>query len=212
MRRNLQIFLALVVVLAVWAACRQRPPAKDEVGRWIRLEESSHGCFHGDKRRVRWKPQGDQFVSLESPTVFTVAQVKQMRQAVRNSSHGRSHFAEEIGFTPQSLKAREPEILRSVGLSELPPEMAGQLEYARVMAVGMAFETTSTTQTSFKLDFDGDPHISVEYRGRCEFGYPWAGLCFTPKKSSSKLVPRSAGIPGSGVGERRPKVANSNCV
>jgi len=179
MRRNLQIFLILIVVLAVWAACRRHTPEADKVGQWIRLEEGSQGCFHADDRRVRWTRQGEKFVSKESATVFSVDQVKQMRQAVRNSSRGRSHFAEEIGLTAQALKAHQPEMLESVGLSQLPPDLAVHLEYANVLrdAKGLAFHMNSTTQTTYKLDLEGEPRIKVEFRGGCEEGYPWAVVC-----------------------------------
>lgn len=176
MRRNLQIFLGLVVVLAVWAASRQPPPPKDEAGQWLHLEESSQGCYHGDQRSVRWIRQGDKFVSKESATVLSLAQVKRMRQAIRNSSRGRSHFAEEIGLTPQALQAHQPELLKSVGLSDLPPNLAGHLEYAKVLkhARALAFDCGSTTQTNYKLDLEGEPRITVEFRGKWEYGYPWS--------------------------------------
>lgn len=179
MRRNLQVFLGLIVVLALWAACRKQPPPKDEVGQWIRLEESSQGCFHGDERRVSWTRRGNQFLSKESSTILSVSQVERIRRAVRESSRGRSHFAEEIGLTPQSLKAHQPDLLKSVELSELPPGMAGHMEYATVLARAqrMAFDGESTTRTRYKLELDGEPRITVEFGGGCEYAYPWSVVC-----------------------------------
>ena len=179
MRRNLQIFLTLIVVLAVWAACRRESPKADEIGQWIRLEESSQGCFHADQRQVRWTRQAGKFVSKESPIVLSVAQVEAMRYLIRASSHGRSHFAEEIGLTPQALQAHQSELLRSVGLNQLPSGLAHHLDYSKVLqrAKDLAFHVTSTTRTRYKLQLEGEPRITVEFRGGCEYGFPWSVDC-----------------------------------
>lgn len=168
--------LILVGILAVWAAACPQPVKADELGQWMRLHESSRGCYYPEKRHCLWTRQADRFVSTNTPVVFSAAQVSQLRQLIRNSSRGRSHFAEEIQLTPQALMRHQPEILQSAGLTELPPSLAGYLDYSKVLetAKSLAFDSSSyRNEVEFKLEIDGGPLLSVEFKGGWEMGFPW---------------------------------------
>jgi len=176
MHRNLLILVGLVVFLAVWAAACPQPEKADEAGNWMRLRESSRGCYHSEERLRFWTRQADRFVSEDTPVVLSASQVSHLRQLIRNSSRGRSHFAEEMQLTPQALLEHQPEILQSVSLTELPPSLAGYLDYSKFLesAKTLAFESSSyRTQTEFKLEIDGEPRLSVEFKGGWEMGFPW---------------------------------------
>jgi len=164
-KRNLAIIFLLLVGLGLRAFTRE---TADAPGNWIRLE------IPDTKTRIFWQRTGDRFVSEQSKVVLSLAEVAKMRMELRHTSRGREFFAQEVGLTPDAVRAHRDQILKSCYIDKLPAELEHCLDYETVLKNGrrLAFmdDLGEFAGQGVTLVIDGTPELRVRRRSRF-FGF-----------------------------------------